>query len=329
MDSTRLILMKLLEDTNLNEVSFIYNGKTYTSAFGRYTCNGEPITRDAYHNARDLYDNQGISKDNVDVTSSDADYFRMKEDELNKFVNEFSIDVEEALPPDKSRNHIEKKRPTVGYSGDQYDDDFGDNTLGYRIDTVMKDLKVNENDAANYVHNLKEYTVSGDYDEDVIDELLEQLPPYQGGLLYRGMEFSNDEEALLEFSQAKPGELLSLRGPTSFSSDYAVASTFAGTGKNRITDPDRAKAFTHVMIVNSRNLTAPSVNHLSIYPDDEKEILARQSTKLEVQGKKQFGDTLYIHVKELPLEESNNPKEILLPISGPLHPYKRDKHNHR
>lgn len=85
------ILAKLFEnkddedadEEDLDEAGFTTNGKVYKSAFGRYSCDGKPITRDEYFKARDSYD---PSDGPVSITkfASAESLKRFKGDELPK-----------------------------------------------------------------------------------------------------------------------------------------------------------------------------------------------------------------------------------------------------
>lgn len=54
MSSEREIVQRLFESTHLDEASFEYNGKRFSSAFGRYSCDGEAISREDYIKASEL-----------------------------------------------------------------------------------------------------------------------------------------------------------------------------------------------------------------------------------------------------------------------------------
>lgn len=65
MTIERSIANKLRENriSSLNETSFDIDGKHYTSAFGKYSCDGQEITRDEYFKAKSTVENGGSSEE--------------------------------------------------------------------------------------------------------------------------------------------------------------------------------------------------------------------------------------------------------------------------
>lgn len=282
MDSTRSVLSKLLE-SYVNESSFVYKGNTYTSSFGHYYCNGDAISKEDYHDARDAYDDTGIMNMVPKAISKD----------INDFIEEFDIDVEETNS-DRKRGHIGKN-------------------IDNKLDSIMKDTGCDLITAKTYLSAIKTYTAGDDCYAEQVESLIKSLPPYQDSLLYRGMTFGNNEETYKWYlNDCKPGDTLSLRGPTSFSSSYKISRGFTNGSYNSETSKS-------VMIINSRNLTGPSINHLSTFPLDEQEILCSKDTRLEVQDKKVINGTVYVHVKEIPLEESVEVTDHYIGVEGSLH----------
>lgn len=288
-------------DVDVDESSFVLGGNTYSAAFGRYSRDGEPIKAEEYHDAREKYDDTGIMSKATKV----ADV------EINDVLEDLDIDVEEA-PVSETR----------GKRGHLENVSRGENNDSWRVlENLCKDLNVNEKEGHRCLDALHRYTIgSHDYDDedrDVIEDLVSKLPVYQDGLLYRGMTFyvgkgaPKGDTADWYVNECKEGDVLKLRGLTSFTSNYKVAKGFNRGGGS--------SSLMNVMIINSRNLTGPSINHLSDFEKDEQEILYSKDAKFQVKARKQIGNTIYLHVQEQAMNENNDVVVHTLEVEGNLH----------
>lgn len=104
MSSERNIITKLYESKSLDEVSFEANGSTYSSSFGKYYKDKEPISRDEYFSAKGgkVPSDKKSKEDKPSVKFKplkDIDFSSMSNDEIHKSKEAIDLcyDIEDNL----------------------------------------------------------------------------------------------------------------------------------------------------------------------------------------------------------------------------------------
>jgi len=168
----------------------------------------------------------------------------------------------------------------TGYSGkiDNSDlKDYNDQALRQ----IMQDTGFNEDQARRAQEALQDYFggdfedyTSGKYPEKVkeIDDILSHMPAYDGSI-YRGMTL--DDDSYSQYADLKPGDELTMRSLSSWTSKPQVAARFGDIGYE---DSDS------VIIRCAQNQSGAGVQHISKMGDWEAEVLSPSGTSWRVVG---------------------------------------------
>lgn len=286
----------------LDETEFTYKGSVYKSAFGRYTKDGEPITKSDYHKARQALISSEDKPGSFDyILNMPAKIAAKKIDDLNSFVKELSYDKKYNINRNV-RPHLEK---------------IDKENIKERVSQIMKDTGFSRDEAFRVNSLISEYTslkppkIIGK-DKELLDRYLDTVPVYKGIPLYRGMGFKSsipeDIEIYNKFKNLEVGDSVQFIGYTSFSSNEDVALNFAESNGDY-----------QVFIVNTRNLSGVSVDHLASTNYDEGECLYKKEARMIVKDKQIKGNSVYIQVSEESIDEDiNNDNIILLDVEGSM-----------
>lgn len=196
MSLQRTIVQKLFESKGLNEASFESGGSTYSCAFGRYSKDGESITRDEYFKAKESASSSSSSSPKSNDDSSDpkdwSDSRVLSYEEAQKFamanydkggdsfveswadyqfddyVKQFGpMTVKDMKSMFKTDNEVSKD---MEGSGQSQDDDTPASPYG-RVGESLSRLP------KSTTKKYKDGNVTSfEYDEDLIDYLVEEIP---------------------------------------------------------------------------------------------------------------------------------------------------------
>lgn len=298
------ILVRLREN-RIKETTFTYQGSEYSNRYGNYTKNRRPISKEEYHRARKnvlaIEDEEGSISQSLNLPNKKL---ASEIEDLNNFISKLEYDEDYEVFKE-TRGHIDRIDP--------YDEES-------RIDQIIEDTGMSENDARATNRVMLKYTSTDNYkrfsdsERVLIDNFIDNSPTYMPPPLYRGLGFGErlgDENSLDYYNELlsiEEGTLISFRDYTSFSSNPDVAVEFA-----------HSHGEYHVYLVNTKNLTGVSIDHLSSISYQEDEVLYKSDVKMSVKYKEVSGNIIYFHVEEVPLEEDDADEIVIeIPISGSM-----------
>lgn len=287
------------DNDEVDESEFTFNNHKYRSNWGRYSMDDEPITKDEYHQARRAMINSDDDGPLARIMNMPAKMSAARIDKFNDFANSLEYDKEYDVPRD-TRDHLPR---------------ISKDDIDLRVESIMSDTGMNKDDAKRVNSIISDYTskdeivIAGD-EKKLLDKYLDSAPVYDGIPLYRGMGFNETDPVKMETYKAirdiPVGETMKLRGYTSFSSNEDIALNFA-----------ERKGDLQVFIVCTKNLSAPSIDHLSALDYNEDEVLFKQSTNLKVLKKEIQGSTVYLQVEEVMLSEDDD-DPIMIDLGGSM-----------
>ena len=297
-------ILSILNQNRLNESSFVYNGSDYENHYGRYTKNRKPISREEYHDAMKSLlsqeDEEGTIEYNLNIPHKE---FASGVHKLLNFISSLEYDEEYEVFKD-IRGHLGRLDP--------YDELT-------RVNQIMEDTGLEEYQAEKINDIISEYTSTNNYsvfteeDRELLNKFIDESPLYMPPPVYRGLGFKKrlGEEELVDYNtflELEVGQVMTFRDYASFSSnpDIAVEFAYSRGGEYK------------VYIVNTKNLTGVSIDHLSSIDYNEDELLYKVEAKMIVQNKVVDGNTIYFHVEEIPLEEDTEDMEVEVPLEGSM-----------
>lgn len=154
------------------------------------------------------------------------------------------------------------------------------------LDSIMEETGYSQKEAKKLHQTLIGY-FGGDYSkftsgerkeqEKLIDDGLKRMGAYDGPV-YRGMRFGTigDDSKIKQFEDLEPGDEISMKSISSWTSDEDAAKDFA--------EVDRAGSVS-VILSCDNNKSGVGVQHISRYRDYEAEVLAPSTSKWKVKGK--------------------------------------------
>ena len=311
MNSIGTIIKRLQENHTVEESTFNYNDSEYENWFGRYYRNKQPISREEYEKAMDALltqqDEEGSIAQKLNEPSKEL---VQKIKDFREFIDGLEYD------PD-----TETTRETRGHLAQIPPEDESQ-----RVRQIMSDTDLSEEEAKAVNRIISRYTSTDNYtvfnlkERSILDKYIDQAPIYEGTPVYRGLGFRQrlGEEGLPGYQQYLDldiGDYITFRGPTSFSSDPDMAVEFATIHGDHL-----------VFIVNTRNLTGVSIDHLSSIGYEEQELLYKATAQMEIKEKIVDGNTIYFHVEEVASPEDVDTTEVVkVPLSGSMYIRDEDK----
>lgn len=311
MNAEREIIKHLREARSIDETDINVDGDEYSSHYGQYTKNGRPISKEEYHNARLKIMN----------TKDDPDSFDAMLNEPHKATAEKVqglIDYASSLEYDEE---YEVARPTRDHFPRIQRDD-----KKTRVESIMSDTGFDPATAVRLNAILLDFTSTNPTDElkpedrEILDAYLDTAPVYLSKPVYRGMGFKsytrNGVDAFKYFSSLEVGTVTQMRDYTCFSSNLDIAINFAD-----------ANGDLQVFMVNTKNLTGVSIDHLSSLDYLEEELLYKKEVKFRVLDNTVKGKTVYMQLEEVALNEVDIDEQEIstLPISGNMGYKKMDQ----
>ena len=295
-DNIRITFRKKKED--VDESSFEYGGKVYKSKWGKYSCDGRPISKEDYHHvAKMLWMNKD---DSIFQKHSNETVDRLTQ--LHTFIEGLEYDQSYEISRD-TRNHL----PRI--DKDNKED---------RIKSIMEDVKCDELIASQINRIFSEYTdlqkdKFTDEETELLNLYLSNAPVYNSIPLYRGIGFmeaiQDQMEAYDIFKNLKVGDPVVFRGITSVTSNPDVAINFADANGEKF-----------VYMIFTKNLSAVSIDHLTSIDVAEEECLYKQDAPMVVKKIEEIGNSVYVQIEERDLSEDISIGEYtVLPINGTLH----------
>lgn len=297
-------ILSSLRESRVKETTFVYNGSEYENQYGNYRKNRRPITREEYHKARKELLAQKDEEDSISSRVNEP-HKKLAADieELQDFINGLEYDSTYKVARE-TRGHLPRIDPY-----DEYE----------RIAQIVDDIGVSAEEAKDINSLISAYTSTDNYttfsDEEkaLIDKYIDLSPVYSPPPVYRGLGF---RERLGEdgyagykfFSELEEGTEIALENYASFSSNPDLAVEFSNTHGDR-----------HVYMVNTRNLSGVSIDHLCSIDYHEDELIYKAGTKFQILEKVVGEDVVYLHVSEIPLEEGDDDNAVVAPISGSMY----------
>lgn len=305
MNSIDSIIRRLQETHNVEESTFNYNDSEYENWFGRYYRNKQPISREEYEKAMHALlaqeDEEGSIAQKLNEPSKEL---VQKIKDFRDFIDGIEYDTDTETNRATREGHLSQIDPQ-------------DETR--RVQQIVSDTDLSEEEAKQVNKIISRYTSTDNYtvfnvrERALLDKFIDQSPIYEGTPVYRGLGFKQrlGEEGLPGFEQYLDlgvGDKMTFKGYASFSSDPDIAVEFAVLHGDHL-----------VFIVNTRNLSGISIDHLSSIGYEEQELLYKATTQMEIKEKVVDGDTIYFHVEEIGMIEDTEDEAIKLPISGSMY----------
>lgn len=305
MNSIGSIIRRLQETHNVEESTFNYNDSEYENWFGRYYRNKQPISREEYEKAMHALlaqeDEEGSIAQKLNEPSKEL---VQKIKDFRDFIDGIEYDTDTETTRATREGHLSQIDPQ-------------DETR--RVQQIVSDTDLSEEEAKQVNKIISRYTSTDNYtvfnvrERALLDKFIDQSPIYEGTPVYRGLGFKQrlGEEGLPGFEQYLDlgvGDKMTFKGYASFSSDPDMAVEFAVLHGDHL-----------VFIVNTRNLSGISIDHLSSIGYEEQELLYKATTQMEIKEKVVDGDTIYFHVEEIGMIEDTEDEAIKLPISGSMY----------
>ena len=303
MDRMKEMIRRKFKESRKDETTFDYDDSEYEHYFGKYTRNRVPISKEEYHaalkNVIKKHYQKGSIAYNLSLPSKE---FATKVEEFQDFIDSLVYDKEYETVREK-RGHLDRF--------DKYDEDG-------RVSQIMKDTGLSEEDAKRANDIIMEYTSTNMYtkftpeEEELLDKFLDSSPIFYPPPVYRGLGFRKKlgDESLsgyVDFSKIEEGDTMTFMGYASFSSDPDIAIEFANVHGDY-----------QVYIVNTKNLSGVSVDHLSPLDYAEEELLYKKDAAMLVKSKVVKDKTIYFHVEEISLMEGEEDRVIEVPILGKM-----------
>lgn len=177
------------------------------------------------------------------------------------------------------------------------------------LESIKEETGMRTKEAKKFHKTLKEY-FGGDYKEftsgnrpdavKIIDDGLSKMRAYDGEI-YRGMNTSPNKTG--SYVDLEPGDELSMKSISSWSSDKACADWFTGPSR-----PGDA-----VMLVCKNNKSGVGMQHISRFRDEEAEVLVPSTSRYRVKDKKAVSkwDMAQNLVKEYEGRDTEKAKKIV------------------
>jgi len=296
-------ILQSLRESRVRETVFVYKGAEYENRYGNYYRNHKPISKKEYHIARrgilSQKDTQGTIEYRLNLPYKE---FAKKIEDFQEFIDELEYDKEYELPRE-TRGHLPRIDPY-----DEYE----------RVAQIMEDTQMSKfeasqvNDILSRYTSTDSYTTFSDEEKELLDTYIDTSPIYSPPPVYRGLGFRKrlGDDSLSGyklFLDLEEGSVISSENYSSFSSNLDVAVAFASTHGDY-----------HVYIVNTKNLSGVSIDHLSSIDYNEDELIYKANTNMTVLKKLVKDNIVYLHVIESPIEEDSEEEIIKVPLQGSM-----------